>query len=157
MRRMGEFSRRHIRPRLAEPGEELVLTSFGSGNVRGFAATGDLAVAVGLPPGTEIRFTAPVATESAGGAADAVAGRQVARLRQVIVDNPSIHHDALEFGGAQLVLLTQLCEGQRVTVVRLPPSEEAATPFRRDSRRLPLEDIRLLAEPADEAGHPLFI
>jgi hypothetical protein len=36
------------------------------------------------------------------------------------MDNPSIHHDALEFPDGQVVLLTRLYEGQRATVLQLP-------------------------------------
>lgn len=154
---MGEFSRRHIGTRQAEPGEELVLTTFGTGKVRGFAAVGEPKVAVGLPPGTEIRFAAAVSADAEAGAATGAIGHQLARIRQIIVDNPSVHHDAVELAGSQFILLTQLCEGQRVTVVRLPRPVGPATPFRSGNHRLPLENIRLLTEPADDSGHPLFI
>jgi hypothetical protein len=153
---MGEFSRRHIATRQAEPGEELVLTTFGNGTVRGFAAAADPKVAVALPPGTEIRFAKPVATEAASGTAPAIA-TQLARIRHVIVDNPSVHHDALDFAGAPLILLTQLCVGQSATVVRLPAPAAIGRPFRSDNRHLSLDEIRLLTEPADDSGHPLFI
>ncbi|ALK11006.1 hypothetical protein [Blastochloris viridis] len=151
---MGEIDR-HIKTRLAEPGDELVLTTFGRHDLRGFAAADDPSVAVGLPPGSEIRFTEPVACEPSAGAAPT--GHRLARLRQVVIDNPCIHHDALEFGGTQLLLLTQLCEGQRATVVRLPTLSEAARSRSRDAHQMPLENIRLLAEPADDSGHPMFI
>lgn len=154
---MGEFSRRHIGTRRAEPGEELVLTAFGSGKVRGFAPVGEPRVAVGLPPGTEIRFDAAISADGEAGAETSAIGHQLARIRQIIVDNPSVHHDAVELAGSQFILLTHLCEGQRATVVRLPPQDAPATPFRTDNRRLSLEDIRLLTEPADDSGHPLFI
>ena len=64
---MGEISRRTIEFRQAEPGDEVVLTSFGRGGTRGFAAVGDPSVAVSLPPGTEVRFAKPVACEPTGG------------------------------------------------------------------------------------------
>jgi hypothetical protein len=42
-----------------------------------------------------------------------------------------MHHDALEFPDGQTVLLTELVEGQKATVLQLPaqpktPAEEAA-------------------------------
>jgi hypothetical protein len=33
-----------------------------------------------------------------------------------------IHHDALEFPDGEIVLLTRLCEGQKATVLTLPPA-----------------------------------
>jgi hypothetical protein len=36
---------------------------------------------------------------------------------------PDRHHDAVEFPDGTSVLVTQLCEGQRVTVLQLPVKE----------------------------------
>jgi hypothetical protein len=61
-------------------------------------------------------------------------GQRLARFRQINMDNPNIHHDALEFSDGQVVLLTRLCVGQRATVLQLPAaarseaSEKQATP-----------------------------
>ena len=52
---------------------------------------------------------------------------KVARFRQVSMDHPNVHHDALEFPNGQIVLITRLCEGQRATVLQLPASPHAAT------------------------------
>jgi len=40
---------------------------------------------------------------------------------------PDRHHDAIEFPDGSRVLVTQLCEGQRVTVLQMPvlPAERA--------------------------------
>ena len=46
--------------------------------------------------------------------------QKVARFRQVNMDNPNTHHDALEFPNGQIVLLHRLCEGQHATVLQLP-------------------------------------
>jgi hypothetical protein len=51
-------------------------------------------------------------------------------LRQVNKDVPRMHHDALEFPDGRTVLLTELVEGQKATVLQLPaqpktPAEEA--------------------------------
>ena len=43
-----------------------------------------------------------------------------ATFRQINLDNPWEHHDALEFPSGQMVLLTRLCAGQRATVLQLP-------------------------------------
>jgi hypothetical protein len=45
---------------------------------------------------------------------------KVARFRQVTLDNPNTHHDALEFADGQIVLLTHLLLGQRASVLQLP-------------------------------------
>ena len=49
---------------------------------------------------------------------------RVARFRQVNMDKPCTHHDALEFPDGQVVLLTHLREGQRATVLQLPAQAE---------------------------------
>ena len=49
-----------------------------------------------------------------------------ARFRQVNLDNPVAHHDALEFPDGQVVLVTRLCDGQRATVLQLPADTRAA-------------------------------
>jgi len=47
-------------------------------------------------------------------------GEKVARFRQINKDQPSVHHDALEFPNGKIVLLTTLHEGQLATVLQLP-------------------------------------
>ena len=47
-------------------------------------------------------------------------GHSVAKFKHVNKDQPNVHHDALEFPDGKTVLLTQLCEGQRATVLQLP-------------------------------------
>jgi hypothetical protein len=59
-----------------------------------------------------------------GNVADKV---RLARFRQINLDNPVIHHDALEFPDGQVVLVTRLCAGQRATVLQLPAGTRAAT------------------------------
>jgi hypothetical protein len=54
-------------------------------------------------------------------------GQRLARFRQVNMDNPVAHHDALEFPDGQVVLVTRLCDGQRATVLQLPAGSRAAT------------------------------
>jgi hypothetical protein len=49
-------------------------------------------------------------------------GDKVARFRQLNVDKPNVHHDALEFPNGDIVLVTRLCEGQHATVLQLPAS-----------------------------------
>jgi hypothetical protein len=43
---------------------------------------------------------------------------------------PHRHHDAIEFPDGRNVLVTQLCEGQRATVLQLPVVQQPAEPER---------------------------
>ena len=53
---------------------------------------------------------------------------RVGRFRQVNLDNPCTHHDAIEFPDGQIVLLTHLCVGQHATVLQLPADQTAKAP-----------------------------
>ena len=46
----------------------------------------------------------------------------VAQFRQVNLDQPYSHHDALEFPDGRVVMLTDLTPGQTATVLQLPAS-----------------------------------
>jgi hypothetical protein len=50
----------------------------------------------------------------------------VAKFQQVNKGRSDVHRDALEFPDGKIVLLTQLCEGQRATVLQLPPLPRVA-------------------------------
>ena len=74
-----------------------------------------------LLPGTEIAFEKELECERAF----RVLPKQtlvgtVARFRQINMNQPNTHHDALELPSGQIVLLTWLCEGQHATVLQLP-------------------------------------
>ncbi len=45
---------------------------------------------------------------------------KTAIFRQINKAHPNTHHDALEFPDGQIVLLTNLAEGQQATVLQLP-------------------------------------
>ena len=102
-------------------GEILVSTGFPSTHTRGFASPAEPNVAVCLLPGTEIAFA-----ENARRDEFLIFSRsikeKVARFRQVHLDLPYSHHDALEFASGRIVLLTELSPGQRATVLQLPSS-----------------------------------
>jgi hypothetical protein len=53
--------------------------------------------------------------------------QKVARFRQVNPEQPTRHHDALEFPDGQIALVTDLREGQRATVLQLPAPERASS------------------------------
>jgi hypothetical protein len=50
----------------------------------------------------------------------------VAIFRQINRGVLHMNHDALEFPDGEIVLLTRLCEGQKATVLTLPPQAKTA-------------------------------
>jgi hypothetical protein len=110
--------------------DKLVATKFPNSMTRGFAAVGEPNVAVCLLPGTEIAFDQNVECEPSFGIgilSNKRIGQRLARFRQINMDNPVTHHDALEFPDGQLVLVTRLCQGQRATVLQLPIAAHPAS------------------------------
>jgi hypothetical protein len=67
---------------------------------------------------------------------------KVARFRQINLNRPAAHHDALEFPDGKIVLVTDLCEGQTATVLQLPntgrPVEEKSEPTNETEKNAPL-------------------
>jgi hypothetical protein len=127
---MCDYSLHHVANRPAKIEDKLVATKFNNSITRGFAAVGNPNVAVCLLPGTEIAFDDNVECEPLFGIGllpNKKIGQRLARFRQINMDNLVTHHDALEFPDGQVVLLTRLCEGQRATVLQLPPGVRAAT------------------------------
>jgi hypothetical protein len=127
---MCDYSLHHVANRRAKIEDKLVATKFNNSITRGFAAVGNPNVAVCLLPGTEIAFDDNVECEPSFGIGllpNKKIGQRLARFRQINMDNLVAHHDALEFPDGQVVLLTRLCEGQRATVLQLPPGAHAAT------------------------------
>jgi hypothetical protein len=87
----------------------------------GFAAVGEPDVAVCLLPGTELAFEEYVQYHNAlSRFGKASVDHRVARFRQIDLNNPHVHHDALEFPDGQIVLVTRLVAGQTATVLQLP-------------------------------------
>jgi len=118
---MCDYSLQHVASRPAKVGDKLVSSQFVNSITRGFAAVGEPNVAVCLLPGTELVFDRDVECDHALGFFPNKKLREnVARFRQINLDNPYEHHDALEFPSGQVVLLTRLCAGQRATVIKLP-------------------------------------
>jgi hypothetical protein len=134
---MCDYSLDLVASRPAKVGDELVTTKFQNSMTRGFAAIGEPNVAVCLLPGTEVAFEKEVKYERFFTLFPNVKlGKKVARFRQINVDRPMVHHDALEFPDGETVLLTRLCEGQHATVLQLPASPHpvnAADRQKRDS------------------------
>jgi hypothetical protein len=131
---MCDYSLYNVASRPAKVGDKLVTTQFSNSITRGFAAVGERNVAVCLLPGTEVAFEKEVEWKpSAFGLfrKSQTVGEKVARFRQIHLDQPNTHHDALEFPSGDIVLLTTLYENQHATVLQLPaqpktPAERAA-------------------------------
>jgi hypothetical protein len=120
---MCDYSLNLVASRPAKVGDKLVATDFARSITRGFSAVGEPDVAVCLLPGTEIAFDEEVQYDRAFSLfGKARVEHKVARFRQVNMDDPHVHHDALEFPGGQIVMVTRLMSGQRATVLQLPAS-----------------------------------
>ena len=118
---MCDYSLHLVASRPAKVGDKLVATDFARSITRGFAAIGEPDVAVCLLPGTEVAFETDVQYHRAFSLfGKARVNHQVARFRQVNMNDPNVHHDALEFPGGQTVLVTRLVAGQTATVLQLP-------------------------------------
>jgi len=125
---MCDYSLRDLASRPAKIGDKLVSTSFNNSITRGFAAVGEPNVAVCLMPGSELAFAKDVECEAILRFLPTRKLRQnLASFCQVNVNNPAAHHDALEFPDGQIVLVTNLCEGQIATVLQLPVGAEQQT------------------------------
>jgi hypothetical protein len=116
---MCDYSLDLVASRPAKVGDKLVTTNFPQTVTRGFASLDDRNVAVCLLPGTELAFEDEVRCET-GFVLSWRLGHRVAKFQQVNKGRSNVHRDALEFPDGKIVLLTQLCEGQRATVLQLP-------------------------------------
>jgi len=128
---MCDYSLHAVDTRPAHVGDVLISTRFIGSLTRGFCAAGEPEVAVCLRPGTELAFEREVEVDHAfrrllpAFGFGRISGK-VARFRQLNTHRPDIHHDALEFADGRVVLVTQLREGQRASVLQLPASAAAA-------------------------------
>jgi hypothetical protein len=123
---MCDYSLHLVASRPAKVGDTLIATDFAKSITRGFAAAGEPDVAVCLLPGTEIAFEGEVQYDRAFSLfGRAHVNHKVARFRQVNMQDPNVHHDALEFPDEQVVLVTRLTPGQRATVLQMPAPAHA--------------------------------
>jgi hypothetical protein len=123
---MCDYSLHLVASRPAAVGDALIATDFTRSITRGFAAVGDPDTAVCLLPGTELAFEESVTYDRAFSLfGKARIGHEVARFRQIKMEDPNVHHDALEFPGGQIVLVTRLTPGQRATVLQMPATGHA--------------------------------
>ena len=105
---MCDYSLHGVATRPARVGDKLVTTQFWNTTTRGFSAVEEPRVAVCLLPGTEVAFENKVERHLTGFQLlfrrTKPLPHQVARFRQVNMDKPCTHHDALEFPNGQIVL-----------------------------------------------------
>jgi len=120
---MCDYSLHCVASRAAEPAETLIVSNFYGTSTRGFASPGDPSVAVCLRPGTEIAFEEEACRE--GALFRRKMGERLARFRQVDLDNPAMHHDALEFPDGTIVKVNDLVVGQRARILQLPAEPKA--------------------------------
>jgi hypothetical protein len=122
---MCDYSLHLIASRPAKVADRLVSTDFVKSITRGFTEIGQPDVAVCLLPGTELAFDNEVQFDRAFSMfGKARVEHRVARFRQVNMDDPHVHHDALEFPGGQIVMVTRLVPGQTATVLQLPAAPQ---------------------------------
>ncbi len=122
---MCDYSLHLIASRPARVADKLVSTDFVKSITRGFSEIGQPEVAVCLLPGTELAFDNDVLYDRAFSMfGRAHVQHRVARFRQVNMDDPHVHHDALEFPGGQIVMVTRLIPGQTATVLQLPAAPQ---------------------------------
>jgi ribosomal 50S subunit-recycling heat shock protein len=125
---MCDYSLHSVASRQAKVGDRLTTTRFENTITGGFSAIGEPRVAVCLRPGTEIAFESEIRRTPKGllfsfFKKERPIPYKVARFRQINMNDPCKHHDALELPDGQTVLVTNLSVGQRVTVLQLPTEE----------------------------------
>ena len=133
---MCDYSLQHVKSRPAKVGDRLTTYHFNTGT-RGFAAPEDASTAVCVLPGTELAFATEITcgrNRLFGWKAITVINHTTAIFRQVNKVNPRTHHDALEFPDGQIVLLTDVLEGQEATVLQLPAQPATAVEAKAQER-----------------------
>ena len=116
---MCDYSLQNVKTRTAKVGDRLTTRRFNYSTL-GFSAPEDKHVAVCILPGTELSFAHEVRRERVWFWTKNVIHHKTAIFRQLNLDIPLAHHDALEFPDGEVVLLTYLMEGQQATVLQLP-------------------------------------
>ncbi|MGH6710157.1 MAG: hypothetical protein ACREEK_14410 [Bradyrhizobium sp.] len=118
---MCDYSLHALATRPAVVGETLISTTFRGTSTRGFASEREPAVAVCMLPGTELAFAQDVKYDSRWiWTRTRTVGFRVGKFNAIDPHLRERHHDAIEFPDGSHVLVTQLCQGQRATVLQLP-------------------------------------
>lgn len=140
---MCDYSLHDVASRPAKVGDKLVSTQFPNAITRGFADPAEPRVAVCLLPGTELAFEKEVECDASFRFLPTRKSmHKVARFRQINLNRPAAHHDALEFPDGKIILVTDLCEGQCATVLQLPSS---GRPADQQGESEPQENVPLTA------------
>jgi hypothetical protein len=119
---MCDYSLHAVATRPAKVGETLISTTFRGTSTRGFASESEPAVAVCLLPGTELAFEQNVKYDNRW-IWTRTAPYRVGKFNSIDPHVRERHHDAIEFPDGSYVLVTQLCTGQRATVLQLPVTQ----------------------------------
>ncbi len=125
---MCEYSLECIAFRPDKVGDKLVMVKLPNTVTYGFALLDDPTIAVCLAAGTELAFEREMQRQHPFSWLSPELrnlGDNVARFRQVNLHKRRAHHDALELPDGKIVLLTNLCPGQRATVLQLPAQAPA--------------------------------
>jgi hypothetical protein len=132
---MCDYSLHSVKSRPAKVGDKLTTHNFNTGT-RGFAAPEDARTAVCVLPGTELAFAKAVRCSPRGvfGWKANTVNHSTAIFRQINKEEPRTHHDALEFPDGQIVLLTDVFEGQEATVLQLPAQPATAAEAKAQER-----------------------
>ena len=120
---MCDYSLQHVASRPAKIEDKLVVTEFDNSITRGFAAVGKPHVAVCLLPGTEIAFEANVECKPSFGIGilpNKKIEQRLARFRQIDIDNPVMHHDALGWASDPAHPSVRRSTSNRTAVARRP-------------------------------------
>ena len=115
---MCDYSLQHVKTRPAKVGDKLFTRQFGA--TRGFCDPEDVNVAVCVLPGTELSLAREVKRSRLWPWSKNTIHHTTAIFRQINLDSPYAHHDALEFPDGEIVLLTYLMENQKAVVLQLP-------------------------------------
>jgi hypothetical protein len=122
---MCDYSLEQKLSRAAKVGDKLVTKKFGVSG--GFVSVDDTDTCVCLQPGTELAFSGDHVDVGGVFWLTPISIQQnVARFRQLDLDEKYTHHDALEFADGTVVKLTRLREDQEATVLQLPVVEPIA-------------------------------
>ena len=129
---MCDYSLHAMATRPAEVGETLISTTFRGTSTRGFASERDPSVAVCMLPGTELAFAQDVKYDNRWIWTRTIDSR-VGKFGKIDPHVHDRHHDAIEFPDGNYVLVTQLCEGQRVSVLQLPVTQPVQPPMQTEA------------------------
>jgi hypothetical protein len=137
---MCDYSLHSVASRPAKVSDKLVTTRLARSATRAFAAVGEYGaklvihdgapeVAVCLLPGTELAFDNNVRYDRGFSLLGKRSlNHKVARFRQIDLDDPHVHHDALEFPDGKVLKVAQLATGQTATVLQLPVAAQRSEP-----------------------------